>query len=562
MTRTARSTVLAVVFVLTLVATTALATIQAPARATCDSFPADVHPIVSDDAVIEGTSGPDLICAGPGDNIINGLGGDDIIFGGAGSDTISGGPGADRIRGQSGDDAISGGAGADKIVGGQGDDTIRGGRGDDVVNGGVGLDFIDGGPGRDRLRGGARPDQIFGGDGNDRLAGGNGGDTLNGQRGDDIVFGGVGDDIISGGPGNDRLRGGGGDDEIDGNAGVDVSDGRGGTDTCRAEETINCEPNLNPPPADGVIFESDFSADAGYSVTRVGLWNGGSNDPTEPPTGWDGVIAPADSVLSVVAGEGVGGGNALKLEWDPNRSQPTISLGKHLTGDPTTGFDELFIRYHVRLPNAFAAGSDGDRLFYWKWGRLWQNTGVEPHSNWTENREDSHYVVWNWGGNVPYTDTNVVWGENFGENLRSGSAGGERVGTDYFISGSDQHNSPGYFESLWDINTTDRPGALEDDQNQTWHTIEYRFELASSPTARDGEFEMWWDGTSQGSFARSLPEGGIPTARMGSGFNFFVFFDNLAGWNDDWAQPDVDGFIFVNDVVVSTSRIGTDYVVP
>jgi hypothetical protein len=46
---------------------------------------------------------------------------------------------------------------------------------------------------------------------------------------------------------------------------------------------------------------------------------------------------------------------------------------------------------------------------------------------------------------------------------------------------------------------------------------------------------------------------------MGSGFNLFGFFDNLAGWNDDWSQPDVDGFIFVNDVIVSTERIGDSY---
>lgn len=46
---------------------------------------------------------------------------------------------------------------------------------------------------------------------------------------------------------------------------------------------------------------------------------------------------------------------------------------------------------------------------------------------------------------------------------------------------------------------------------------------------------------------------------MGSGFNFFSFFDNLNGWNRDWSEPGVDGSIYVNDVVVSRARIGHSY---
>lgn len=342
-----------------------------------------------------------------------------------------------------------------------------------------------------------------------------------------------------------------------------------------AQPTATPGPTATPTPeptatpvASGVIFESDFSADAGYRQTNVGLWNGGSNDPTEPPTGWDGVKATGNSVIEVVEGAGVDGSNALRLAWDPASSQPTISLGKHLTGDAATGHDELYVRYHVRLPNGFKAGDDGDRIFYWKWGRLWQNTspGIgEPGGAWTENRADSGYVVWNFGGNVPYTDVNAVWSENTGANLADGSAGGERQGVDFFVSGSDQHSAPGYFESLWDLNTTDRPGFLEDNTGQSWHTIEYRFRLASSPTADDGEFEMWWDGVSQGQWTGISAEGGapertgIPTARMGSGWNFLVLFDNLAGWNEDWNDAGVDGWIDVNDVVISTERIGHTY---
>jgi hypothetical protein len=51
----------------------------------------------------------------------------------------------------------------------------------------------------------------------------------------------------------------------------------------------------------------------------------------------------------------------------------------------------------------------------------------------------------------------------------------------------------------------------------------------------------------------------VPTARHGSGLNFFTFFDNMAGWNKDWGLADVEGAIYVNDVVISDTRIGHDY---
>ena len=349
--------------------------------------------------------------------------------------------------------------------------------------------------------------------------------------------------------------------------------GRGEVVTAFSEspEYINLVPDEGSPirtyvpPTSNVIFESDFSQDTGYHVGQTTLWNGGSNDPVEPPTGWDGVLVTGNGSILVETGVGVGGSNALILIWDPDMSQPVLSLGKHLTGDINTGFDEIYVRYQVRFPNNFRVGESAAGIEHWKWGRLWQNT--DPTTGWTENRPNSHYVVWNFGGNIPYTDVNVVWGENTGDGRQLGSAGGPRQGLDFFRSGSDQHNSPGYFESLWPINDTNRPGTLENNTSQNWHTLEFRFKLATTPTSDDGVFEMWWDGINQGPYSRIGGGGGtpnrtgIPTARMGSGFNFFTFFDNLVGWNSDWSDLGVDGFIFVNDVVVSADYIGADYIV-
>jgi len=318
-----------------------------------------------------------------------------------------------------------------------------------------------------------------------------------------------------------------------------------------------------------IIFETDFSADTGYRVTHAqgyGL--------RTPPTGWDSVIASTDSVVSVVSGAGENGSNAIRLAYG-TQSQPTISLVKHLTGNERTGYDELYIRYNVRLPNNFFAGTDGSDMKHWKWGRLWQNTaplGAQTETGaWTENRENSGFVVWALGTGIPYTRWSSVWAENTGTELYKGSAGGPMQSVDWFVSGANQTTQDGYFESVGDgawAFDAKRPGYLADTQ-QKYHTIEFRFKLATSETAEDGIFEIWYDGVKQDQWTRIRPgssggapqRNGIPTRNRGSGFNFFAFFDNMARWNRHWADESIDGYIDISDVVVSTTYIGHDYVV-
>jgi hypothetical protein len=327
-----------------------------------------------------------------------------------------------------------------------------------------------------------------------------------------------------------------------------------------------------------IIFETDFSKDVGYSISASNLFN-----TDNVPDGWDGVKASAASKVSVVENQGIGGKPALKLEWDPNFAQPTISLLKHLTGDPNTGYRELYIRYNVRLPDNFKLGDGVSSLPYWKWGRLWQNTGVDAAS-WTENREDSFYFVWTFAGS-PFFGVlhSITVGANEGVNLRFSSSGGESYRVRWFTGEGglsyDFAGQGGYFQAVgdgaWDVDWLDftSPGFLKTRAaaiSQTYHTIEYRFKLASSTTANDGVIEIWYDGVKQSDWteldhqqgAAPLPaNAGIPTAVHGSGFNCLVLFDNMVEFNKHWGQPEVDGFIYVNDIVVSDHYIGHDYVV-
>ena len=322
-----------------------------------------------------------------------------------------------------------------------------------------------------------------------------------------------------------------------------------------------------------IIFETDFANDGSFYATKQqSSWTEvGANK----PTGFDGALIEGNGYIKGMPGEGVGGSVALKFMWDPALGQPVSQLYKHLTGNEATGYDEIYIRYRVRLPNKFKVGIPGtDDIPYWKWGRLWQNTGVAPGQKWTENRSDSFYAVWNYGGTDTWgVDAGGTFGANTGSNLSKGSAGGERYSNDYYIGKRDYTITPGHFRNVgngdWDFDSTTR--LLVNNTSQTWHTFEWRFKLSSSNTSNDGVFQMWVDGVEQvpvkigpGGGAPelgNLAPTGIPTASHGSGYNFLVMFDNMAYWNKNWDDAGVEGGIYVNDVVISTTRIGPDYYV-
>lgn len=144
---------------------------------------------------------------------------DRVIRGGRGPDVIVGGSGPNRIVGARGNDLICGGYGRDRIEGGRGNDTIDGKKDADLVDGGRGSDEVDGGSGRDRVLGDSGNDAVRGGPGRDDVEGGLGDDDVGGGGGSfDTVTGGIGRDRIDGGPGAHDIasyRSAGGPIEID-----------------------------------------------------------------------------------------------------------------------------------------------------------------------------------------------------------------------------------------------------------------------------------------------------------------------------------------------------------
>ncbi len=203
---------------------------------------------VSDDDILYGGDGADVIYGIGGDDIIFGGNSDDELYGNSGSDSLFGSSENDILEGHSGNDYLSGGSGSDTLQGGSGNDRLMGDSGNDTLEGGSGLDFLYGGSGDDVVTGNSGDDQIFGDNGNDtlngnsgddRMSGGNGNDTLNGHSGNDTLSGGSGgdrlvggggDDVLSGGEHNDRLYGGSGNDELLGGSGNDYLTASSGND--------------------------------------------------------------------------------------------------------------------------------------------------------------------------------------------------------------------------------------------------------------------------------------------------------------------------------------------
>ena len=187
-----------------------------------------------DDDTLNGSAGSDTLNGGDGADVLNGNGGSgDILTGGAGDDILDGGDGDDRvsetadtnfvltdnslISGATGTDILmnieggilSGGAGDNSIDASafSGTSSLNGGAGDDTLVASAQASVLNGEAGNDSITGSAQDDVITGGTENDTINAADGNDTVNGDAGDDLINGGLGADMIFGDGGNDRLIG-------------------------------------------------------------------------------------------------------------------------------------------------------------------------------------------------------------------------------------------------------------------------------------------------------------------------------------------------------------------
>jgi VCBS repeat-containing protein len=161
----------------------------------------------SEDQVILGTDGDDVLIAGAGNDSLFGGSGDDLLIAGAGNDLLNGGEGNNTASFQN---ATAGVQVSLAVEGPQ--DTIGAGH-DTLVS-------------IQNLIGSSHDDVLIGNDLGNVLNGGLGNDTLIGGAGNDTLIGGLGNNLLTGGEGNDTFLWG------QGNSGHDtVTDFTPGSDT-------------------------------------------------------------------------------------------------------------------------------------------------------------------------------------------------------------------------------------------------------------------------------------------------------------------------------------------
>lgn len=287
------------------------------------------------------------------------------------------------------------------------------------------------------------------------------------------------------------------------------------------------------------------------------------------PEGWTGYIKYGNNDLRITT-EG-GRNNSPCLRIGPEYGSVTNQVGltmylPNLAGDyDGSGYDELYIRFYVKYSQNWKWKNS---FVYQKWLRLWQNVplnrikgnaavGDEPDQN-MANEENTGYIIIGVGEDQ-YAEYSPYVYSGFCMGFPSHSSSGKLL---MRYSYSYTENS-GFIENAYGNIKSD--GSWEEDQD--WHCWEFHVKLSSSWDADDGVIQMWFDGVEQtGAFSQLKvpintgdPNGVadpewknyVPTPKLGTGINYITLHDNADsyGWDEQ-------GYVYIDDFVVSTSYIG------
>jgi len=311
-----------------------------------------------------------------------------------------------------------------------------------------------------------------------------------------------------------------------------------------------------------VIYEDDFNSNTtGWESNDPGgghnIQGGTLGSPgLQTPPDWTGhIYYDAAQILDIPATAGRSGTPGFRVGPKIGSGQfdqvgLTIWLGE-------TGYEELYIRYFVKLEDNFLFGDPSNSTggwAMWKHGRVWQNVTADNLVNTNMASElNRGAIVWgyyndNYLDHNPYVQTLFMKDATAGTNDCSSEECGKMYYYPY-VSGNDQ----GF--------VTQMTGALNGTNHipteQDWHCIELHYKLASDWESEDGEYDLWIDGIKQVTPTRLVDLDGVPTAKIGTGMNYITLHDNgsmTSYWEEQY-------HIYYDDVVISTSYVGPDYVI-
>ncbi|MBI4681885.1 MAG: hypothetical protein HY757_02145 [Nitrospirae bacterium] len=314
----------------------------------------------------------------------------------------------------------------------------------------------------------------------------------------------------------------------------------------------------------GVIFEDDFNGfTSGWTPIEKCCAHRvyGSPSGRGEPTGWTGYIweeSSTESDLRIVTGEGRGGTPAFRV-------QPNVLTGVSGQMGLTkwlgpTGYNEIYIRYFLKYSDSRLWGNgQGGSYSYQKLNRVWQNiTSTNLQNIPTGVMSNEHGKGWMLFGiaDDDYSTFDPFARITLATNSTDDSLG---QGISRFTYQWNSANTVSFVENHFGAINTNGSWAT----TQGWHCIEIHLKLASAWGQDDGIYELWIDGIKQNAPTYTLPQYGyaggltkMPTAKIGTGINYVTFSDNL-----DQKSGLPKWSYWIDDVVISTSYIGPNYVI-
>jgi hypothetical protein len=380
-----------------------------------------------------------------------------------------------------------------------------------------------------------------------------------------------------------------------------------------------------PISVEGILFEDSFNAfTSGWtpSVSGNGAklypWTTDESfDPSDPSDNGGGVVIgnyePSSYSVSERTNENSWNG---WVEYPSSTGTITIEPNSGIDGSPSlrmrlikwTGLSneigihkwlgnvnnrELYIQYKVKFGDTGedfwwqgewdASGDPAARNIIWKFGRVW--TGFNPidydktlgqsqpfensvwsdESNWRTGIWIFRWGAKNWNSvkrSAFFDVVNFHYDENC-PNTWCDSQTDSRDPSDgniwdwAHVSGSNGRVN----DFANSGNELDSDGSFSEAQD--WHTIEMYFKNRADPETADGALRVWIDGVEITDEASVSPPiiASMSANPNDYGMNFVRFGDNFNGLTE--RIPDDPGYmdVFVDDVVISSEYIGTDYVI-